>query len=158
MEPLLRQAKRGGRRRSVDLREVVNGILYVPSTGCQWRALSKAVPPRSTVNDCFGLWSWDGTIKKIHDVLHARSREALGPVFAAAQKKALPFVTTEIVKRSDTAKGFEVMPKRWIVERTIAWLNRCRRLSKDLKNLTRNALAFARLASVRLMLRRICQI
>ena len=81
-----------------------------------------------------------------------------GPVFAAAQKKAFPFVTTEIVKRSDMAKGFEVMPKRWIIERTIAWLNRCRRLSKDLKNLTRNALAFARLASVRLMLRRICQI
>jgi len=81
-----------------------------------------------------------------------------GPVFAAAQKKALPFVTTEIVKRSDTAKGFEVLPKRWIVERTIAWLNRCRRLSKDLENLTRNALAFVRLASIRLMLRKICQI
>lgn len=76
-----------------------------------------------------------------------------GPVFAAAQKKALPFVTTEIVKRSDTAKGFEILPKRWIVERTIAWLNRCRRLSKDLENLARNALAFVRLASIRLMLR-----
>jgi putative transposase len=81
-----------------------------------------------------------------------------GPVFAAAQKKALPFVATEIVKRSDTVKGFEVLPKRWIVERTIAWLNRCRRLSKDLENLTRNALAFVRLASIRLLLRKICQI
>jgi transposase len=81
-----------------------------------------------------------------------------GPVFAAMQKKALPFVTTEIVKRSDTANGFEVLPKRWIVERTIAWLNRCRRLSKDLENLTRNALAFVRLASIRLMLRKLCQI
>jgi transposase len=81
-----------------------------------------------------------------------------GPVFAAAQKKALPFVATEIVKRSNTAKGFEILPKRWIVERTIAWLNRCRRLSKDLENLTRNALAFVRLASIRLMLRKVCQI
>ena len=80
-----------------------------------------------------------------------------GPIFAAAQKKALPLVTTEIVKRSDKAIGFEVLPKRWIVERTFAWLNRCRRLSKDLENLTRNALAFVRLASIRLMLRRLCQ-
>jgi transposase len=79
-----------------------------------------------------------------------------GPVFAAAQKKALPFVTTEIVKRSDTARGFELIPKRWIVERTFAWLNRCRRLSKDLENLTRNALAFLRLASIRLMVRKLC--
>ena len=80
-----------------------------------------------------------------------------GPIFAAAQKKALPFVTTEIVKRSDKAKGFEVLPKRWIVERTIAWLSRCRRLSRDLENLTRNALAFVRLASIRLMLRKLCK-
>ena len=78
IEPLLPPAKRGGRRRSVDLREVVNGILYVLSTGCQWRALPKDLPPRSTVNDYFGLWSWDGTIKRIHDVLYVRCREALG--------------------------------------------------------------------------------
>ena len=63
MEPLLPPAKRGGRRRSVDLREVVNGILYVLSTGCQGRAFPKDLQPRSTVNDYFGLWSWDGTIK-----------------------------------------------------------------------------------------------
>ncbi len=58
--PLVPPAKRGGRRRSVDVREVVNGILYVLSTGCQWRALPKDLPPRSTVNDYFGLWSWTG--------------------------------------------------------------------------------------------------
>ena len=57
----------------------------------------------------------------------------------------------EIVKRSDVAKGFTVLPKRWIVERTIAWLNRCRRLAKDWECLNRNALAFLRWASVRLM-------
>lgn len=79
-----------------------------------------------------------------------------GPVFNAAQKRALPFVTTEIVKRSDTAQGFELLPKRWIVERTFAWLNRCRRLSKDLENLTRNALAFLKLASIRMMVRKLC--
>jgi transposase len=78
LEPLIPPGKRGGRKRSVDLREVVNGILYVLSTGCQWRALPKDLPPRSTVNDYFGLWSWDGTIKKIHDALYVRCREALG--------------------------------------------------------------------------------
>ena len=79
-----------------------------------------------------------------------------GPKFRKAQKKALPYLSTEIVKRSDRAKGFEVLPGRWVVERTFAWLNRCRRLAKDFENLTRNALAFLRLASIRLMLRKIC--
>ena len=61
----------------------------------------------------------------------------------------------EVVKRCDKAKGFEVLPKRWVVERTIAWINRCRRLAKDYENLSRSAVAFIRLASIRLMVRRI---
>jgi transposase len=79
-----------------------------------------------------------------------------GPKFGAAQKKASPNLKTEIVKRSDQATGFEVIPRRWVVERTFAWLGRCRRLAKDFENLTRNALAFIRLASIRLMLRKLC--
>ena len=78
-----------------------------------------------------------------------------GPLFQKALAKVLPQVITEIVKRSDRAKGFEILPRRWVVERTFAWLNRCRRLAKDWENLTRNALAFLRLASIRLMLRRL---
>jgi len=70
--------------------------------------------------------------------------------------KVMPQLSIEIVKRSDQAKGFVVLPRRWIVERTLAWLNRCRRLAKDFENLTRTALAFVRLASIRLMLRRLC--
>lgn len=66
-------------------------------------------------------------------------------------------VNIEIVKRSDVGK-FVVLPKRWIVERSIAWLNRCRRLAKDWECLNRNALAFLRWASVRLMVRKLCQI
>ena len=65
-------------------------------------------------------------------------------------------IDVEIVKRSDCAHGFKVLPKRRIVERTIAWLNRCRRLAKDWENLNRKALAFLRLASIRLMLRKLC--
>ena len=77
-------------------------------------------------------------------------------MFEKALGKILPQLETEIVKRSDQVKGFVVMPKRWIVERTIAWLNRCRRLAKDWENLNRKGLAFLRLASIRLMLRKLC--
>ena len=64
-------------------------------------------------------------------------------------------IDVEIVKRSDHARGFVVLPKRWIVERTFAWLNRCRRLAKDWENLSDRALAFLLLASVRLMIRKL---
>jgi len=73
-----------------------------------------------------------------------------------AAAKVLPNLKIEIVKRSDRAKGFEVLQRRWVVERTFAWLNRCRRLAKDFENLARSALAFLHLASIRLMLRKLC--
>ena len=79
-----------------------------------------------------------------------------GPIFGTALANILPGLETEIVKRSDQAKGFVQLPKRWIVERTIAWLNRCRRLAKDWENLNRSALAFLKLASIRFMLRKLC--
>jgi transposase len=79
-----------------------------------------------------------------------------GPVFANALKKVVANVRVEIVKRSDTAQGFELVPRRWVVERTIAWLNRCRRLAKDWECFNRKALAFLNLASIRLMLRKLC--
>jgi putative transposase len=79
-----------------------------------------------------------------------------GPIFHRGLAQILPHLKTEIVKRSDQLKGFVVLPKRWIVERSIAWLNRCRRLAKDWENLNRNALAFLKLASIRLMLRKLC--
>jgi transposase len=79
-----------------------------------------------------------------------------GPLFRRAVTKTMTQVNVEIVKRSDHAKGFVVLPKRWGVERTFAWLRRCRRLAKDWENLNRKALAFLRLASIRLMLRKLC--
>jgi len=63
----------------------------------------------------------------------------------------------QIVRRPHTAQGFEVLPRRWVVERTIAWLNRCRRIAKDWENLSRTAFAFLRLAFIRLIMRRLCQ-
>ena len=79
-----------------------------------------------------------------------------GPIFHAGAAKAMPSLAVEIVKRRKHAKGFVVEPKRWIVERTIAWLNRCRRLARDWENRNHSALAFLRLASIRLMLRKLC--
>jgi transposase len=80
-----------------------------------------------------------------------------GPIFAKAAARAMPGLAVEIVKRSDDVTGFAVLPKRWDVERSFAWFGRCRRLAKDFENLNRTALAFLRLASIRLMLRRLCK-
>ena len=75
-----------------------------------------------------------------------------GPQFAEAVAKVLPHLSVEIVKHSDHASSFVALPMRWVVEGTLAWLDRCRRLAKDFENLSRNALAFLQLASIRLML------
>jgi transposase len=248
VEPLIPPGKTGGGKRTVIMREVVNGLMYILSTGCQWRAIPKDLPPRSSVYDYFDLWTYDGTLERIHYALYEQCRERAqreasptaaiidsqsvksaekggacidpngydagkkikgkkrhilvdtlglllhaivhpadiqdrdggilvmatlfgmfpflktlfadsgyqGPKFAKGLTKVLPHLDVEIVKRSDQASGFVVLPKRWIVERTIAWLNRCRRLAKDWENLNRKALAFLRLASIRLMLRKLC--
>jgi transposase len=245
--PLIPPAKRGGRKRDVDVREVVNGIMYVLSTGCQWRYVPTDLPPRSTLHGYLQRWEYDGTLEKVHYALYQECREQVGretsptaciidsqsvksvekggacidpngydagkkingkkrhilvdtqgllmhavvhaadiqdrdggilvlasmfglypflkklfadagyqgPKFRSALATVLPRLSVEIVKRSDAAKGFELLPRRWVVERTLAWINRCRRLAKDFENLNRTALAFIRLASIRLMLRKL---
>ena len=246
VEPLIPPARRGGGKRVVDIRAVMNGVMYILSTGCQWRYIPKDFPPRSTLHDYFTWWHCDGTLDRIHHALYVECREKAereasptaciidsqsvksaekggpsidphgfdagklikgkkrhilvdmqglllhaivhsagiqdrdggiwllatlfgqfpflaklfadsayaGSIFHTALGKVLPNLKTEIVRRSDRAKGFVPLPKRWIVERTLAWLNRCRRLAKDWENLNRSALAFLKLASIRLMLRK----
>jgi transposase len=78
IEPLILPAKRGGRRREVNIREVMNGVMYVLSTGCQWRAIPKDLPPRSTVFAYMDLWSYDGTLERIHHELYVKCREQVG--------------------------------------------------------------------------------
>ena len=245
VEPMIPPAKRGGRRRSVNVREVLNGIFYILWTGCQWQALPKDLPPKSTVHDYLELWNWDGTLERIHHELYVAVREQEGReaepdsshyrladrqrlakrgswldpsgydagkkvkgrkrhilvdtlglllnvvvhpadvqdrdgafhllrrarrlfpfiehIFAdggyAGRKMALTVWRTgawrlQIVRRSDVA-GFEVLPKRWIVERTFAWISRNRRLARDFERYATTVAAFIRLAMIRIMLRRL---
>jgi transposase len=76
--PLIPPAKRGGNKRTVDVREVVNGLLYVLGTGCQWRAIPKDLPPRGTLHGYFMRWEWDGTLGRIHHALYVLCREQAG--------------------------------------------------------------------------------
>ena len=97
VEPFIPPAKRGGRKRTVAVREVLNGIFYILATGCQWRALPKDLPPRSTVHDDFVRWHCDGTLGRLHHALYEQAREMAG-------KEASP--TTAIVD-SQSVKGAE---------------------------------------------------
>lgn len=78
IEGLIAPAKPGGNKRTVDVRQVVNGVMYVLSTGCQWAAVPKDLVPRSTANDYYRRWDWDGTLRRIHQVLYEKCREQVG--------------------------------------------------------------------------------
>ncbi len=71
-------ARPGGNKRTVDIREVVNGVMYVLSTGCQWRAIPKDLPPRSTIYDYLDRWGHDGTLERLHLALYAKCRQQSG--------------------------------------------------------------------------------
>jgi len=239
--PFIPSAKTGGRRRSTDMREVVNALLYIAASGCAWRMLPKCFGPVSTVRRYFYAWRDTGLFDAINMVLVMNLREIEGRetspsagvidsqsvkttesggvcgydagkkvkgrkrhiltdtcgylifilVHAAdiqdrdgavdvlkAIRYRFPWLrhvfadggyagdklrsalkghgswTLEIIKRSDTAKGFELLPRRWVVERTFAWLGRCRRLAKDWERSIASSTAWALIASIRMLTRR----
>jgi len=95
--PLIPPPKPGGNKRTRDMREVVNGLMYVLSTGCQWRAIPKDLPPRSTVYGYFDLWDHDGTVQRRHHALFVQCREQAG-------REASP---TAAIIDSQSVKGAE---------------------------------------------------
>ncbi len=139
IEPLLPPASPLGRPRETKLRAAVNAILYMASTGCQWRLLPKEFPPYSTVQSYFYAWSRCGVF--------ADGGYAGDKLRAAVKGKGS--WTLQIIKRLDAAKGFEVLPRRWVVERTFAWLGRCRRLAKDFEAMIASAVAWVLVANIR---------
>jgi transposase len=97
IEPLIPPGKKGGDKRTVNLREVVNGLMYILSTGCQWRALPKDLPPKSTVHGYFDLWTYEGTLDGIHHALYVACREQ-------AEREASP---TAAIVDSQSVKSAE---------------------------------------------------
>ena len=105
VEPLIPPAKRGGNKPTVDLRGVVNGLMHVLSTGCQWAALPKGLAPRSTVHEYLCRWEWDGTLARIHHALHVRCREQAGreasPTAGIVEPRGSPDIDSQSVKSAE---------------------------------------------------------
>jgi len=210
LKRLLPPAKPGGRPRSVNLREVLNGIFYIARGGGSWRMMPKDLPPWSTCYDYFRKWRDDGTWSRANDALRTRVRhrskrkkspslgiidtqsvkttEQGGPRGKDAHKKVngrkrhlvvdtLGMVVAavvhsagiqdrdgakevggwilELVVRPEGQTTFAVLPWRWIVERTFAWLGRYRRLSKDYEGSEESSESWIYVAMTHLMLRRL---
>ena len=98
-------ARHGGRKRSVDVREVLNGIFYVLCTGCQWKALPKDLPPKSTVHDYLELWNWDGTLERIHHALYVARSASRQDVKQARRQRSSTRRRQRVPKKGGLARS-----------------------------------------------------
>jgi transposase len=165
VEPLIPPAKRGGNRRHVEVREVVNGLMYVLSTGCQWRAIPKDLPPRSTLYDYFDLWGWDGTLERIHEALYVKCREAAAreasPTAAIIDSQSLK--SAEKGGSASTLRATTRASETYVITNEVSGLTlmlnvveACRHTDRQKACLNQKALAFLFLTSIRLRLRNLC--
>jgi transposase len=107
VKPLIPPARRGGRKRTRDERDLVEGIMYVLSTGCQWRYVPKDLPPRSTLHDYLDRWNYDGTLEKIHHTLYVMCREQAG-------REASPTACVSTVRASRAPKKGGLRRSEWL--------------------------------------------
>src|SRR2546423_2782740 len=184
LEPLIPPAKTGGRPRSVNMRQILNGIFYVLRSGGAWRLLPHDYPPWSTVYDYFRKWRnagiWDQMVRTLREPVKGQfPRMEKVWVDQGYTGKGKTWIethmgwTVEVVERSprrgwimtqdqglvkvSLPKTFEHLPRRWVVERTIAWIGRSRRMSKDYEYLTSSSEAMVYLSMLRLMLTRLAK-
>src|SRR5476649_699024 len=118
--PVIPPAKRGGGKRTVSIREVVNGLMYVLSTGCQWRAIPKDLSPRSTVNGYFTLWDYDGTLDRIHHALYVKCREQ-------AAREASPtaaIIDSQSVKSAEDRKSTRLNSSHTVISYAVFCLKK----------------------------------
>ena len=114
--PLIPPAKRGGNRRTVVIREVLNGVMDVLSTGCQWRAIPKDLPPRSTVFGYLQRWIDDGTWERIHHALYVQCREQAG----RAPSPTAAIIASQSVKSAEKGGAPSIRPARMRARRSRA--------------------------------------
>ena len=151
--PFIPPAKSGGRRRTTNMRDVLDALMYLATGGCQWRMLPKDFPPRSTVQRYFYAWREDGFWQSINHILVMETRELNG-------REASPsagVIDSQSVKTTESAKGCEVIPRRWVVERTFAWMGRCRRLAKDYETSISSSTVWTLIAHIRKMTRNLAR-
>ncbi|HZD74529.1 MAG TPA: transposase [Actinomycetota bacterium] len=136
-EPLLPYpawlAGKGGRPSAYCMRDIVDGIRYLTHNGPVWRALPADFPPAWTIYYWTGKWQADRSVETMHDQLRERVRLLDGGYarkLVTWSRTALK-LTLEIVKRPDDLHAFKVLPRRWVVERTLAWITRHRRTVRD---------------------------
>ena len=125
VEPLIPPAKRGGNKRTVDIREVLNGLMYILGTGCQWRDIPKDLPPRGTVNGYFNRWDYDGTLDRIHHTLYMDCRELAG-------REASPtaaVIDSQSVKSADLGREERTKGGATVIRRAMTWGRRSRERS-----------------------------
>lgn len=166
IKPILESARKRTHPRTYDLYDVWNGLNYVLKTGCQWRALPHEYPKWRTVHEYFSIWKQeDQETKQRHiavdtngfphavAVTTANVTDRQGALSIAQEVLRLITATTDVVKRNEL-HTFTVLPKRWVVERSFGWLEKCRRLWKNCERFLESSRAMMQLAFISLLLRR----
>ena len=174
--PFMPKPAKMGRPHQWSMREIMHAIFYVLRGGVAWRLLPKDFPPMTTVYGWFLRFRREACSKTINHCLVMADRDGAVPLLKASRKsfafvdvafadsacsalrvRQATRITIEVVRKIADQIGFQVLPRRWVVERTFAWINRNRRLAKDFEGTIASAEAFLYAASVMLLTRRLAR-